>query len=99
MTISQKSEIAVNAAREKNMTGSIWTKDANETRVYLRRTNAARTEAGYIRIWNQDGKAYSKYIQTVSGAGSRTAESEAEVVFSHYQALRKSAAEASKIPA
>jgi hypothetical protein len=99
MNISEKAEIAVRAAREKSMSSTVWTKDENEIRVYLRRMNAARTEAGYIRIWNQDGKSYSKYVQTASGSGSRTSESEAEAVFSHYQALRKAAVEAAKVVA
>jgi len=79
------------------MSGTVWTNPKKaEVRVYLRRTNAAKTEAGYISIYEQDGHGYSKYVQTATGTGSRTAEAEAETAFSHYQALRKSSVGAKK---
>lgn len=97
MTLNEKAEIAVKAARAGNMSGKIWIKNATEVHVYLRRTNAAQTEAGYIRLWmTPEGKAFAKYVQTASGKGSRTAESEAEAVFARYQDMRKAADEAKK---
>lgn len=83
-------EDAQKAARSKHMSTNVWSKPG-EIRVYLRRQNADRTEAGYISLyWGEDGKAKSGLRDLPqSGPGSRTAAAEAESVYSAYLALRK----------
>lgn len=90
MTTQARNELACQAAKEKNMTAKIW-EGGDETRVYLARTNAARTEAGYIRFFSKEGKGFSRLVITAKGSGSRTCEFEAEAVYAHYQALRAAA--------
>lgn len=81
-----RAEIAIQAAAETNMSANVW-KGNDETRIYLRRTNAARDEAGYIRLYKKEGKLFSALVATTSGKGSRTAQFEAEATYSRYKAL------------
>jgi hypothetical protein len=83
-----RSEIAVQAAAETNMSATVWT-GSDETRIYLRRKNAARTEAGYIRLYSKDGKMWSSVVVTASGKGARTAQFEAEATLARYKMLWK----------
>lgn len=82
-----RSESAIQAARENDMSANEWA-GAGEIRIYLRRNNAARTEAGYIRLYEADGKAKSALVITASGTGSRTAQAEAEKTYAAYKAMR-----------
>lgn len=95
MTLAEKSQLAADAADQKRMTARIWVKDDTEIRVYLRRTNAARDEAGYIRLWTDGPKALAKYYPPDgSGKGSRTAQAEGEAAYARYLELRKTAQKA-----
>lgn len=85
MTTAERAEIAAKVARECGMAAKIWNGD-KEIRVYLRRTNASEMEAGYIRLWEADGKRRSKLCGTTyQGRGNRTAAMEAENVFDRYR--------------
>ena len=91
MTTHEKAKLVVKAASQNAMTAKIWD-GKGEVRVYLSRTNADKTEAGYVRFWtNTEGKKVSKFFCTTSGKGSRTAEFEGESVFRDYLKLKKSA--------
>lgn len=80
------------AARETHMTAKIWQRADNEIRVYLKRTNAAATEAGYIRIYTKDGKIFAEYVpDNRGGAGSRTASAEGRAAFAKYGEMRAAA--------
>lgn len=75
------------AARDGSMSVNRW--DGNGViRYYLRRTNAARTEAGYIEFFERDGKKLMRTIVTATGTGSRTCASEVETVRGKYKAMR-----------
>ena len=95
MTNQTRSESAIQAARETDMSANEWT-GAGEIRIYLRRTNAARTEAGYIRLYDADGKSFSKLVITATGSGSRTAELEASKTYAAYKAIRAAIVAAKK---
>ena len=82
-----RAEIAIQAAAETNMSATVW-KGNDETRIYLRRTNAARTDAGYIRLYKKDGKLFSALAGLpTGGTGSRTACAEAETAYARYKSL------------
>lgn len=90
-----RTESALQAAKEKSMSGNEWAGN-NETRIYLRRTNAARTEAGYISLYEKDGKGVSKLVITATGTGSRTCATEAESVYARYKEIRATIVAAKK---
>lgn len=70
------------------MSASEWSGKVGEIRIYLRRNNSAKTEAGYIRLFEVDGRSKSALVISATGPGSRTAGAEADKVYKNYKAKR-----------